>query len=117
MPALNKSGRPSLCSQTPPAGHQFTGVILGEDVGAGDACRLGSDGMVYRSLNAAQTADENPEGIPVTAEVSRAVLGFAAQTLPAGKVITLFHDERFNYGDGVVPRKGLLCLCYRSRWP
>jgi len=103
MAALNKTGRPSLCSQTPPAGHQFTGVICGEDIAAGDACRLGADGKVYRSLNASQTSGDNPEGVSVTQALSRAVLGFAAQSLTAGTPITLFHDERFQYGDGVVP--------------
>jgi hypothetical protein len=92
MAALAKTGTPSLCSLIPPAGHQISGLFPGEAIAAGDACRIGSDGKVYKSSGAAADANAN-------------VFGFAAQahTLNEFHAVTLYFDERMNYSDDVTP--------------
>lgn len=92
MANLAKTGRPSLCSKVPPAGHQFTGIYAGEAIEAGDACRINSSGKVVRSVGAAADTNAN-------------VFGFAATNYDAGDVVTLFFSERFNYSLNVVPGK------------
>ena len=91
MAALTRTSgfRPSLCSQTPPAGHQFTGCKAAVDILAGSPCYLGSDDLVY------------PSGGVAAEGVTACVLGFTIQDIAAGNVATIFYDERINYGDHV----------------
>jgi hypothetical protein len=91
--ARTSGHRPSLCSQTPPAGHQYTGLKAATAIAAGCPCRIGSDGLVYKS------------GAVTSVGVNANVLGFTIQDIAAGNVATLFYDERINYGDDVTPGK------------
>lgn len=76
----------SLSSLEPPAGHRFSGQTAGEDLFAGAACRIHSDGLSY--LSSANAASNNAN-----------VHGFAARSVKAGGSITLIHSERFFYTD------------------
>lgn len=85
--------RPSLCSQTPVSGHQFSGRRAAEALPAGTPCRIGADGLIYKS-----------GGVAVTGPNAN-VLGFTIQDIATGNVATVFYDERINFGDSVVPGK------------
>jgi len=90
MADIAKSGTPSLATYLPPATAQTAGLLAGEDLAAGDACYIKSDGKVWRSTGAAA----NP---------AAKVRGFAAMATKAGEAITLFFDVTFRYGSGLTP--------------
>lgn len=91
MAEIEKSGTPSISNQTPPQASQIgAGLIAGEDIEAGDACYITSDGTVKRSDGSA--ADEAAE-----------VRGFAAMEATEGEAVTLFRNVTFRYGSGLTP--------------
>ena len=92
MTLIAKSGIVSLASKLPPEQTRFgTGLIVGEDIQAGDACYVKTvDGLVYRSLGATAGAD------------AARVDGFAAMDSKVAQsdAVTLFRDVDFRYGVG-----------------
>ena len=90
MVAIAKSGVPSFSSLLVPQKDKLTGHVAGEALAAGDACRIGTDGKVYRSSGAA--ADANAK-----------VRGFAAQETAINEAVTLIMDANWRYGAGLTP--------------
>jgi hypothetical protein len=89
MAELSKSGTPSYCSVTPQQGDTITGLLAGEDIGAGDACYIkASDGKVWLATGAANTAPAD-------------VAGFAQIQAYAGDAVTLICNGNFRYGAGM----------------
>ena len=91
MAAISKSGTPSLAT-TAPGGEAWVGSGLkaGEDIAAGDACYIKSDGKVWKSTGAAANA-------------AAKVNGFAAKAAKAGEAVTLLRNVDLNYGSGLTP--------------
>jgi hypothetical protein len=88
---ISKSGTPSLASVLPPQSSQIAGLRAGENLGAGDACRINAaDGLVYRSSGAAATTAAN-------------VHGWAAEAANSGEAVTLYHGVHLRYGAGLTP--------------
>lgn len=89
MAVLSKSGTPSLTTLEPPANCKLA-LIAGEDIAAGDACYIKSDGKWWRSngtsANAAAQCD-----------------GFALSAATAGEALTCGWNIRINYGAGMTP--------------
>lgn len=91
MAEIAKSGTPSLASVLPPQNNQIAGLLAGEAIAAGDACRVNaSDGRVYRSSGAAATTAAN-------------VHGYAAEAAATGEAVTLFFNVTYRYGAGLTP--------------
>lgn len=90
MAALSKSGTPSLATMTPGPEQQHDGLIAGEDITAGDACYIKSDGLVWRSTGAAANA-------------AAVVDGFCIKTTKSGRSVSLFHGVELAYGASLAP--------------
>lgn len=90
MATLTKAGTPSLATYLPPASCQTAGLLAGEDLAAGDACYIKSDGKVWRSTGTAVAAAARCDG-------------FAAMATKAGEAVTLFFDVVFRYATGLTP--------------
>lgn len=90
MAEIAKSGTPSYSSIAPPQSSTIVGLLAGEAIAAGDACRINAaDGRVYRASGAAANANAR-------------VSGFAAVAAPAaGDPVTLLCDGNINYGSGL----------------
>jgi hypothetical protein len=84
---------PDIATQTPPAAMQLTGLLAGEAIGAGDACRINSSGLIVRSVQSA---------VDLLA-ATNVIIGFAAATVRAGDCVTLYHDIDINYSPDVIP--------------
>lgn len=84
--ALPTKAIASLSSLEPPSGHRLSGLIAGEDIFAGAACRIHTDGLVYMSNATAANASAN-------------VHGFAWRAVKQGGAITLGYGERIAYSD------------------
>lgn len=89
MADLAKSGTPSLASLLPPATNTLT-LEAGEDVAAGDACYIKSDGKLWLSDGSAANA-------------LAAVDGFALAAAKAGEALTVAWGVRIRYGSGMTP--------------
>lgn len=92
--ALSTKAIASLSSLEPPAGHRLSGLIAGENIFAGAACRIDNDGMVY--LSSANAADDNAD-----------VHGWAWRAVKQNGSITLGFHERMMYGDTLTPGAAL----------
>ena len=90
MAAVNKSGTPSLCSQTPGREHILTGVPAGAAIAAGDACYIAAGPVVLLATGAAANA-------------AAKVRGFAATAASVGEAVTLVDGVDWNYGSGLTP--------------
>lgn len=91
MAEIAKSGTPSLASVLPPQNNNIAGLLAGEALAAGDACRINAaDGRVYRSSGAAATANAN-------------VHGYAAEACNAGEGVTLLFGVTMRYAAGLTP--------------
>lgn len=90
MAAINKSGVPSLATQTPQPANRLTGLVAGEAIAAGDACYINTDGKVYRATGAAANA-------------AARVRGFAAVPAAINEAVTLVYGVNFRYGAGLTP--------------
>jgi hypothetical protein len=93
MAALAKSGTPSLCTDTPCDANRIGPLLVGEDIGAGDACYVKSDGKWWKSNGAAgQTTAAEVDGYaPTAAKVAQ------RQTL------TCYRNCNFRYGAALTP--------------
>src|SRR5215471_4763769 len=87
--ALPTKAIASLSSLEPPAGHRLSGLTAGEDIFAGAACRIHTDGLVYMSN--ATAADFHAD-----------VHGFAWRAVKSGGSITLGFSERIMYSDALL---------------
>ena len=81
---------PSMSSVLVPPNCRLTGLKAGEALGALDACRIGTDGLVYRASGAAANANAK-------------VRGWASQATPVGEAVTLLHNVNVGYGAGLTP--------------
>ncbi len=91
MADIAKSGTPSLASIGPiPGANKLSTLVAGENIAAGDACYIKSDGKVWRSTGTAVAA-------------AAKVNGFAPYAVNAGETITLFFNVTFNYGAALTP--------------
>ncbi len=92
MADIAKSGTPSLASIGPiPGANKLPTLVAGENIAAGDACYVKSDGKIWRAAGGAALA------------ASTVVDGFAPYAVNAGETITLFFNVTFNYGSGLTP--------------
>lgn len=90
MALIAKSGTPSLASPYPTGGNVLRGLKAGEDIEAGDAIYIASDGTLMRSNG--------------TAADAKAVGGWiAAATTKSGEALTGFKNVSFHYGSGMTP--------------
>lgn len=85
MAAIQKRGKPSLASLTPPSNEMISGLRAGEDIAAGDLCTIASTGLVMKN-----TGSTAPRGV-------------AAIQASAGEAVTLYRNVRFGYGAGLTP--------------
>ncbi len=91
MAEIAKTGIPSLASQTPPANNKVTGLLAGEDIAAGDACRIDPvAGRVFRSSGAAAGANAK-------------VRGYAQIAAKSGEAVSLYFGITMRYGAGLAP--------------
>ena len=90
MAEIAKSGTPSIATVNPCSAHRLTGLLAGEAIAAGDACRIHTDGKVYKATGAA-------------ADASARVNGWAAGAAASGESVTLYHDVNYHYGAALVP--------------
>lgn len=92
MAVIAKSGTPSLCTVLPTDPHRLPPLLVGEDIAAGDACYVKSDGKIWRSNGTANDAVAVVDGFaPMAAKV--------AQRQP----LSLYTEANFNYGAGLSP--------------
>jgi hypothetical protein len=86
MPEIDKVGTPSVSSTRPLTTNSLGGALAGESIRAGDACYVGADGRVYRSIGARpdHAAD---------------VRGFAASNATEDQPLTLVFDIAMRYGE------------------
>lgn len=94
MAEIAKSGIPSLASQTPPANNKITGLVAGEDIAAGDACRIDPAGTVFRASGAAAGANAQ-------------VRGYAQVAAKSGEAVSLYFGITMRYGAGLAPGANL----------
>lgn len=86
MAAIEKrSSGPSLSSLLPPSNEVISGLRAGEDIGAGDLCEVGGDGLVMLHT------DGVPRGISSDVGAS------------TGEAVTLYRNVRIGYGSGLTP--------------
>lgn len=96
MAEITRVGIPSVLSALTLVGNRLSGSQAGEDIAAGDACYVDSEGRAYRSIGAAVGAQAD-------------VRGFAATAASSGEAFTLVFDVVMGYGAGL-PRDGELYL-------
>lgn len=87
MAEIARVGSPSVSSMLTLAGNRLNGSLAGEDLAAGDACYLGDDGKVYRSIAGGTGAAD--------------VRGFAAADATRNEPATLVFDVTMHYGQGL----------------
>ncbi len=85
MAAIAKSGTPSLATALPSHNEQIPGLRAGEAIAAGDLCRIGTNGLVVRTVGA------------------NAIHGVATVQAANGEAVTLYRSVRLGYGSGMVP--------------
>ena len=94
MAEITKVGKPTPSTPVPSPEHRIAGLLAGEALVAGDACRVNSDGKVYRSSGAAANANAK-------------VHGYAAVDTPIGEAVSLLFGMNFVYGSGLTPGASL----------
>lgn len=92
MAAISKSGTPSPSTVNIPAANKITGLLAGEDIAAGDACYIKSDGKVWKSTG-------------TSASPAAEVDGFAPVAAKTGEAVTLLFGVTWRYGAGLTPGK------------
>src|SRR5215208_6122282 len=90
MAEIMKAGTPSVSSALTLPGNRINGLLAGEDIAAGDACHVGSDGQAYRSIG-------------TVADAAADVRGFAAGQARSGEAVTLAFDVTMHYGADLTP--------------
>ena len=94
MAEITRVGIPAVLSVLTLAANRISGSLAGEDVAAGDACYIGSDGKVRRSSGAAagDAAD---------------VRGFVTTEAESGRAVSLAFDVTMRYGEGLPEDRNL----------
>lgn len=89
MAEIAKTGTPSLTSPPSHGGNWLPPYPVGEDIDAGDACAIDSDGKIYKS-------DGTASG---TAKTTARVDGWAPQSAKVGQgdVLSLCYNVSFSY--------------------
>lgn len=91
MAAISKSGTPSQSSMGLAPGAQKLPVLYaGEDLAAGDACYIKSDGKIWKSTGAAANA-------------AAKVRGYTEIAVKSGEPVTLVFNVTFRYGASLTP--------------
>jgi hypothetical protein len=92
MASIAKNGVPSYASLLIPANDKITGLYCGEDIAAGDACYVKSDGKIWRSSGAAANA-------------AAKIDGYAAMDAHVAQndALTLIRRATWQYGSGLTP--------------
>lgn len=91
MAEIPKTGVPSYSSVTPHQASTIVGLLAGEEIAAGDACRIDAPtGRVYRASGAAAGANAR-------------VAGFSFVPASAGDAVTLVTDGNFRYAAALTP--------------
>src|SRR5688572_4988427 len=88
MTEIARSGTPSVASELSLASNRISGSAAGEDIAAGDACYIASDGKAHPSCAAA-------------AGPAADVRGFAEAAALRGEGVTLVFDVTMRYGEGL----------------
>ena len=78
------TAKPAVATRSPGYEHRINGLIAGEAIVAGDACRIHTDGKAYKASGAAANA-------------SAIVRGFAATDASSGEAVTLMRNVVFGY--------------------
>lgn len=92
MAIIAKVGVPSLSTPTPVDPSRIGPLPIGEDIAAGDACYIKSDGKIWRSTAVAAAAAAEVHGFAVEA-------GLVAQR----QNLSIFADVNINYGSAMTP--------------
>lgn len=79
-----------LLTYQPPSSSQTPALVAGEDITAGDACYVKSDGLAWLSTGAAANA-------------AAKVRGFALVDTLSGGTLALFADVLLEYGSSLTP--------------
>lgn len=92
MAEITKTGTPSLVSVGSHGGNWLPPYPVGEDIDAGDACAIGSDGKIYKS-------DGTASG---TAKTTARVDGWAPQSakVAQAEVLSLCYNVSMAYSSG-----------------
>src|SRR6266487_4079718 len=88
MAEITRVGIPAVLSVLTLAANRINGSLAGEDLAAGDACYIDSDGKVHRSSGA-------------TAGDAADVRGFATTEAGSGQAVSLAFDVTMRYGEGL----------------
>lgn len=89
MAEVAKTGVPSYSSVTPDQASTVVGLLAGEPIAAGDACRVDTtSGRVFRASGAAAGANAR-------------VAGFAFVPASTGDAVTLVDRGNFRYGAAI----------------
>lgn len=92
MAAVTKVGTPSLCTDTPCDANRLPPLLVGEDIAAGDACYIKSDGKIWKSTAASANAAAEVHGwAPAAAKVG------------GRQPLSLYTNVNFNYGSALTP--------------
>jgi hypothetical protein len=90
MPAVAKSGTPSLSTAQPCPAHQIPGLLAGEAIAAGDLCYIKNDGKVWKANG-------------TSANAAAKVRGMAMVAADVGESVTLYHGVNVRYGASLTP--------------
>jgi hypothetical protein len=92
MADVSKSGTPSMCTPSLDA-NRLPPLQVGEDIAAGDACYIKSDGKIWRS--------DKDGSLGAAAEVD----GWAPQAalVAQRQFLSLHYNVNFAYGSGLTP--------------
>jgi hypothetical protein len=92
MAIVAKVGTPSLCTDTPCDSDRLPPLPIGEDIAAGDACYIKSDGKIWKST-------------AVAANAAAEVHGFApaAMLVAQRQTMSLYCNVNFTYGSAMTP--------------
>src|SRR5919197_2540734 len=93
MAEITRVGTPAVLSVLTLAANRIHGSLAGEDIAAGDACYIGSDGKVRRSSGAAAGDAADVRGFATEAE--------------SGRAVSLAFDVTMRYGEGLPEDRNL----------
>lgn len=94
MATITRVTNRSLASTLLPPHKRLSGLKAGEALTRLDACRIASDGLVYKASGAAANANAR-------------VRGFADDDTAIGEAVTLLNDGLVAYGSGMTPGEDL----------
>jgi hypothetical protein len=94
MAEITRVGIPAVLSVLTLAANRINGSLAGEDIAAGDACYIDSDGKVHRSSGS-------------TAGDAADVRGFATTEAESGRAVSLAFDVTMRYGEDLPEDRNL----------